>query len=337
MLVRWLTGAKKNRPLLQDLELKLTGHPLDLFRWRSEDVRFSPSGQRLAVITSQAKLLLFAIDANARPVTAQLLTTMASADLRAAHGVDWIDEDTLVVANRAAGLAFFKIPRSNQWAAESKIAAVSIVQSSWFGAPDEKRQLNAMRKVATGPGSARIHDGYVYAGCNMSNTVTRHRILAGPTCDDGELVAQEGINIPDSAIVSPDGVWLAVADHYNHRVLIFRLGEKSPCGALTDPRLKHPHGIAINPSGTVIVAADAGGRGIFAFHARDGLWNVHQTEAFMIDGVTEAVYARVQSEVAEQARDVEGGAKGIDISKDGRVVVSTCRGQTLRFFELHAG
>jgi hypothetical protein len=325
------------RPRLEPLEFALSGRSLDVFEMRSEDVRFSPSGHLLAVVTTQSKILLFAVDTDARPVRAELLTALSSSDLHGPHGVDWIDEQSLVVANRRAGLAFFRIPRANRWQPETAIAAVSTAQPNWFGVPGETRELRG-RRIVTGPGSARIHDGYIYAACNKANTVTRHRILAGPSCDEGELIAQEGIEIPDSALVSRDGAWLAVGDHDHHRVLIFRLGEASSCGQLSDPRMLHPHGVAFDQSGTLLIAADSGGRGLFVFHAPDGAWNVAQTTATShTEGVAEAVFDRVQSETPESVRALEGGIKGVDLSKDGRVLVTTCRGQTLRFFALHAG
>lgn len=232
---------------------------------------------------------------------------------------------------------FFAVPRLNRWEPETRITALSVLHSKWFGAPGETRDLG-VRRIMTGPGSARIHGQYIYVGCNRHNTVTRHRILPGPSCDQGELVAHKGIEIPDSAVVSPDGTWLAVSDHGHKRILIFRLGEALPVGELKDPRLSHPHGVLFDPTGSVLICADAGSRGIFAFHASKGAWAGRRKEAIAyIDGVEKGVFERVQAETPEAVRSLEGGTKGIDVSRDGRVVVTTCRGQTLRFFTLHAG
>jgi len=338
-VTRWLRTSQNraSAPYLTPLAFSLTGHPFDTFTFRSEDVRFSPSGRLLVVATTQRKILLFAVDTEARPIQAEFLTALSSPDLNAPHGVDWINEETIVVANRGGtGLSFFRIPRANQWEPETEMAPTSTVQSKWFGAVGETRTLR-VRNIITGPGSARVQGGYLYAGCNKSNTITRHRILDGPTCDEGELIAQEGIEIPDSAAISPDGAWLAVGDHDHHRVLTFRIGEASSCGQLTDQRMAHPHGVAFDPSGTLLIAADAGGRSLFIFHAPRGEWNQQQAAAISeTEGVDESVFDRVQAETAELVRALEGGTKGVDLSKDGRVLVTTCRGQTLRFFELHA-
>ncbi len=266
------------RPRLEPLEVALSGHVLDDFEMRSEDVRFSPSGRLLTVVTTQGRILLFRVDTTARPVVAECLTALVSSELHAPHGVDWLDEETLVIANRRAGIAFFRIPRVSHWQPETEIAALTTSQPHWFGAPGEMRPLGP-RSVMTGPGSVRISGEFIYATCNKANTVTRHRLLDGPSCDEGTLVAQEGIEIPDSVAVTPNGAWLAVSDHGHHRVLIFRPGESSPCGQLSDPSLRHPHGAAMNRNGTLLIVADAGGRGLPVFHAPDGAWGVVQASA----------------------------------------------------------
>lgn len=325
------------RPRLEPLEVSFLGRVLDAFEMRSEDVRFSPSGRLLAVLATQGKILLFTVDTIARPVRAEFLTALVSSDLQAPHGLDWIDEETLVVANRRAGIAFLRVPRVHQWELETEIAAFTTVQPHWFGAPGEMRPLPT-RSIMTGPGSVRIHGESIYVTCNKANTVTRHRLLEGPSCDEGTLAAQEGIEIPDSVAITRDGAWLAVSDHGHSRVLIFRPGETSPCGQLSDPGLRHPHGLAMVRNGKLLIVADAGGRGLYVFYAPDGTWDVVQTAAAsQTEGVAEAVFDRVRSETPEIVRALEGGTKGVDVSKDDRVVVSTCRGQTLRFYAIHAG
>lgn len=322
-------------PRLEPLEIAFEGHPFDPFQVRSEDIRFSPSGRLVAVVSTAKRILLFEVDTGARPVRAELLTTFVSTDLDNPHGVDWVDEEHLVVANRSAGIAFFRIPQANRWEAETPISAVSKVHPHWFGQPGETRLLRK-RKVVTGAGSARIHDGHVYVGSNNRNTITRHRITPGPSCTEGELVAQQGIEIPDSAQVSPDGRWLAVGDHDHARILIFRLGQPEPVGELTDRDMLHPHGTTFDPTGTVLISADAGGPLLHVFHAPDGDWSTpRRSVASNVEGVAGETFRRVQSETARAVRALEGGTKGIDMARDGRTVLATCRGQTLSAFALH--
>lgn len=329
-------NARVRNIRLDQLEFDQSGHHFDMFSMRSEDVRFSPCGNRLAAVTTEGKILLYAVKLNVRPVQVVLLTRLVSKDLDAPHGIDWIGHETLVVANRRAGLAIFSVPRLERWDAETPIETLSTSTSPWFGAPGEMRDLG-VRRIMTGAGSARVHGEYVYVGCNKGGTITRHRIRPGPLCDEGELVAEKGIEIPDGAVISPHGEWLVVSDHGRKCLLIFRLGEIFPCAELSDPRLVHPHGVAFDRTGSILLSADAGSRNLFIFHAPDIDWAVDQRKAVAcIDGLEKSVFDRVQSETPEPFRALEGGTKGIDITRDGRVVVTTCRGQTLRFFALHA-
>jgi len=337
--MRWRPSmpATTRIPRFEPLPLTLSGHVLNPFDMRTEDARFSPSGRHVAAVATQGKLLLFRVDTATRAVTAECLTTFVSSDLRAPHGVDWIDEETLVVANRQSGISFFRIPTVSSQQSETEIVALSTCQPHWFGAPGETRLLRS-RSIITGPGSVRVVGEYLYAACNKHNTVTRHRIFGGMRCDDGALIAQEGIEIPDSVAISPDGAWLAVSDHDHHRVLMYRIGNNVPCGQLSDPSLHHPHGLAMSRDGTCLIAADAGGRGLPVFHSPSGAWDVAQTKAATtVEGVDHDVFERVQSETPEIVRALEGGTKGVDVSRDGSVMVTTCRGQLLRFFTIHAG
>ena len=322
-------------PHLEHLDIRFSGQAFDQFEYRSEDLGISPSGSQVAVITTLGKILLFEIDVGARPVHAELLTALASEDLQMPHGIDWVDDEYLVVANRRSGISFFRVPRHNRWERDTRISVVSAVQSRWFGAPGECRMLRN-RPVVTGAGSVRVFNEHLYVASNKENTITRHRLTAGPSCAEGEVVAQEGIEIPDSAVVSPDGVWLAVGDHDHNRVLVFRLGQTKPVAQLTDKEMLHPHGVAFDPTGNVLISTDAGGCRLHVFHAPDGSWDKDQSAAISyVEGVAARVFERVQAETPEAVRALEGGTKGIDLSRDGNTVLTTCRGQTLRAFALH--
>jgi len=308
----------------------------DMFSMRSEDVRFSPSGNRLIVATTENKLLLFQVDVASVPINVKLLTALTSNDLDSPHGVDWINEDTIVVANRRAGLALFQVPKCDTWVSETSIQALSTHQSSWFGAAGELREVNG-RMVMTGPGSSRISQGYVYVGCNYKGTVTRHDFNNMAAFSQGELVAKENIKIPDSSAVSPNGIFLVVSDHENGRLLVFRLGDSFPCGEISDPCLIHPHGVVFDCSGSLLICADAGSRNLFLFHSPSGDWSSKISKAATcVEALEIGIFDRVRQETPKRFRNLEGGYKGVDIIYNGKVIVTTCRGQTVQFFAIDA-
>ena len=80
---------------------------------RTEDVRFSPSGLRLAVAAfARNRIAVFDVEISASSAAPHIALTAAaelsSPALNRPHGVDFIDEDTLIVANREGGVAIFE-------------------------------------------------------------------------------------------------------------------------------------------------------------------------------------------------------------------------------------
>lgn len=304
---------------------------------RSEDVRLSPSEQRMVVVTTANVILLFDVDLRTRPVRVRFRTELRSPELSNPHGADWLDEHTLVVANRAGRLQVFAIPRGTRREPTTELQHVGAVETSWFGEPGETRELRG-RTVVTGPGSVRVHGPTAIVCCNHRNTVTAHDVTrndAGVTLSEGRLVAQEGLEIPDSAALSETTGWLAVSDHDHHRIVLYRFGDPRPVAALTHPELRTPHGLAFDPTGRTLVVADAGSTELFCFSEPDEGWGrAEVAPAHTLEGVQQQVFERVQADTPAPVRAVEGGTKGVDISADGRIAVTTCRGQVVRFFAI---
>src|SRR4051794_31335695 len=77
---------------------------------RTEDVRFSPNNRRLAVAAfNNHRIVLFDVDITAAAGTQQMALTgvveLSSPSFHYPHGVDFIDDETLVVASRFADVA----------------------------------------------------------------------------------------------------------------------------------------------------------------------------------------------------------------------------------------
>ena len=82
---------------------------------RTEDVRFSPSNRRLAVASFlRDRVVVFDIDiTSSSGSTAVALTggvALSSPAMRWPHGVDFIDDDTLIVTSRRRGVTLFTLP-----------------------------------------------------------------------------------------------------------------------------------------------------------------------------------------------------------------------------------
>ena len=82
---------------------------------RTEDLNFSPSGRRLALAEfASDRLVILGVEIVASQAGAKVALTdcmkLASSGLCEPHGVSFLDEETLVVGNRAGGVSLLKVP-----------------------------------------------------------------------------------------------------------------------------------------------------------------------------------------------------------------------------------
>jgi len=302
---------------------------------RSEDIRFSPSGRVLAVVATSGNIFLFAVDTNTRPIRVTRAADLRSTSLALPHGIDFINEDTVVVANRRGWLTFYRIPEVAAWKDQMTVEPIYEMASSWFADKGTTRKVKG-RMINCGPGSVRVHDNQLFVCCNYKSTMTAHpfELQSGKIkTGDGTLMAREGLEIPDGLALSRDGRWMAVGDHEFHRILIFHGANHSPLCELSDAELSHPHGICFDPTGRALYVADAGERQLHVFVSADD-WSTTMTRStFKLPAVDADAFLKTKDSVAEEHRSLEGGIKGLDVDSSGRIVVTTCQNQMLRFFE----
>ncbi len=304
---------------------------------RTEDVRFSPSGRVLAAAATNGVLVLFAVDASTRPIRIDRCAELRSASLASPHGVDFLREDLIVVANRAGWLTCYRVPSSDEWRDRMDVEPLLEMDSPWFGRKGATRNLEG-RNVLCGPGAVRVRGAELFVACNNENTVTAHRyrVRSGEIeIDAGAIVAQPGLEIPDGIALSHDGRWLAVSNHNDHSVDITCLDDGRRSGSLRDPDLRYPHGLCFDHEGRALYVADAGERELHAFVSPTGNWKLSaSSSAYTLPAVELEAFRKTKGSVGEERfRKLEGGIKGVDLDRTGRLVVTTCRHQTLRFFE----
>lgn len=313
------------------------------FPYRTEDVKFSPSGRRLAVAATDGCIVLYAVDTEARPVRLVSEVELRSAALLVPHGVDFLSEDVLVVANRNGKLAFFRVPPPERWHGSCQVEPLLEVTSRLFGATGVTRKLRE-RDLYCGPGSVRLLDGILYVCCNYRNTVSTFSCrLDGDavTVEEGVVIAHEGLEVIDGIALSDDGDLMALSDHDHHRVVVYRRlahssrqrPEYAPACSLTDVDLHYAHGLRFDRDATSLYVADAGGRFLHVFSDSAGWRTDAGASTVKTRGVDEDAFARSQEVVPLEHRMLEGGLKGIDIAPDGKTIVVTCRNQVLRFLD----
>jgi hypothetical protein len=285
---------------------------------RTEDVRFSPSGRRLALAGFRNDRIAVAdLEVTGATVVITRLRELASSSLRHPHGVDFLDEETLVVGNRKGGVVLLRLP-----------GVVSDDRVEWID------QLGpAVQAAADGPGSVRVDGRRTALVCNnWVNTVTRHTAEGDGGLDAGEAVLRKWLDLPDGLAVSNDDRWLATSNHNTHSVLIHSYPpadpEAEPAAVLRG--VLYPHGACFGHGDEYLLVADAGRPLVLVFRASSRGWpgGAYPDAAIRVmDGET---FARGHH------NPQEGGPKGIDLHPRVNVLAVTAESMPLAFFDLDA-
>src|SRR4051812_1257682 len=78
---------------------------------RTEDAQLSPGGRRLVIAGYERNLLLVLdVDLHATPLALANPLEISSPSLSHPHGTCWVDDRTLIVANRSGRVAIFELP-----------------------------------------------------------------------------------------------------------------------------------------------------------------------------------------------------------------------------------
>ncbi len=298
---------------------------------RTEDIRFSPSNRLLAIAGfARKKVLLLSISIEEGPQGLSLTATdhlvLRSPDISQVHGLDFIDESTLVVANRDAGLAVFKLPTEVRSGSDVTLDAVRRVKRTPLCRMKAPGSV-VVRHETRGRTSLLV--------CNNSaNHITRHVLLPRfrYAILRNHIILRHGLDIPDGIAVSPDDCWLAVSSHVDHDVKIYDASRPlrpnmQPVGILKG--IQYPHGLRFTPEGKQVLVADAGSRYVNVYDS-NGHWSGVRKPKHQLNVLDAVTFQRGRH------NPQEGGPKGLDIDRTGRVVAVTCEEQVVGFYSLSA-
>ncbi len=296
---------------------------------RTEDLRFSPSGRRIAIagylrnqITVLSVELRSAVDGKTIVIDSGVV--ISSPALKKVHGLEFLDDDTIIAANRGGGVPVFRIPDLNTDVADCEVQPV--------------RELAADGVVGLdGPGSvvvSRFTESCDVLICNnFSNTVTRHRLdtTAGyrPICS--QVLLQKWFDIPDGIGISHDHEWIAVSQAACGWVGVYP--NSSSLNAQSDPsailrQVNYPHGLTFSSCGRFLLVADAGAPYVQVFQRPDMGWYgvLHPVATWEVIGKSQFGQGHLFPD--------EGGPKGLDLHPESPILAVTCEFQTLAFIDV---
>ncbi|MER9656709.1 hypothetical protein NKJ26_24980 [Mesorhizobium sp. M0152] len=240
------------------------------------------------------------------------------------HGLDFIDDRTLVIANRDGQLAIFALPLESMAGQCHEITALRRISGKPFCKLNSPGSI-VVRKESRGRIGLLVCNNYTHR-------VTRHvavRWLGYRTTGNRPLL-RNGLDIPDGIALSHDGHWIAVSSHGTRDVKLYRtspsLGPDSePTGILQDAN--YPHGLRFSGDGRHLLVADAGSPMVHVYDRESG-WAGCRAPSRSIAVLDEKTFLR------GSASPEEGGPKGLDIDRSNSVVAVTCEEQALAFFAL---
>lgn len=317
--------------MLQQLELRASNAVRSVLSdiGRTEDVRFSPDNRRLILAgygLNHLLILKIAIEASdAGPVVvADDFMELTSNGITSAHGVDFLDDRTLAVANRDGLVSILEIPPGELAGRHSRIDPIRELSGGIFCKLKSPGSL-AARRDAGGRISLLVCNNYTHR-------VTQHVVdpARGYRVRRNRVLMARSLDIPDGIAVSYDERWIAVSNHNTHEVMLFDAA--APLGPWTEPAgilsdVDYPHGLRFTPDDRHLLVADAGAPLIHVYE-RGGGWAGERGPIRSVTVLDDETFVR------GRANPQEGGPKGLDIDRSGVVVAMTCEEQPLALFSL---
>ncbi len=296
---------------------------------QTEDVKFSPDERFLAVVDfSNSKIQLFEIHIEnvdaAQIVNLTNCITIDSNHFKNPHGLDFIGNKHFVVANRAGDVTIYRIPIEFSGHIEIELTPVGIIKAGYF-----------YGKIGS-PGSVRCYqvkeDCYRLFVCNnYLHTIVSFEInISGKIqIKNKGVLLKRDLAVPDGIDISQDRKWIAVSNHNTGTVLIYRLSLflnrfTAPSGTLKN--IAFPHGLRFSADGKTIFVADAGSQYLHIYESDNWVGSHKPVRSLKL--VKDASFSKGRVNVQE------GGIKGIEVTKDKELLVTTAKYEVLNFYSI---
>lgn len=325
-------AAEAGTQVAPQLDIRMSPQAHDVMErlGRTEDLRFSPDGSRLAILgflRNICGLISLGIDRSGPMPVLHLEAglELGFATMKHPHGVDFLDDRTLVVANRKGKVDIFRLPDAGGNGHGPALEPVRrITRASLFHRLGKPGSVWVVRRNGA---AARL-----LVCDNVKHRISSHTVIgAGSYVLPGRVLLRRRLEIPDGVTVSPDGRWIAVSNHVSHEIFLYdstrRLGpDTQPHGVATG--VDYPHGLRFSPDGKCLYVADAGQPFVVRFSAPDGNWQGDRAASGRIRVMDEETFLKGRH------NPQEGGPKGLELDAGGTVLLITSDYQRLAAFHL---
>lgn len=297
---------------------------------RTEDIKFSPNNRRLAIagfVKNKILIVSTVIEESAagKRVTLSDCITITSPSLQQPHGLFFIDDQTLIVANRGGEAPILRLPQMSTGERLCELSPLQMIRA------DRVQYVKTPGSVAVSRIGLELYE--ILICNNYVHYVTRHIVDAreGFQVRKNEVLLSRGLDLPDGIAVNEEWSWIAVSNHNDHNVLIFRNDPGLDRSSEPDGILRnavYPHGVRFTADDNFILVADAGAPYLHIY-AKNGVdWKGERAPVTSIRVMDEKTYLR------GRYSPQEGGPKGVDVTSNMGMFVTTCHNQPLAFFDL---
>jgi DNA-binding beta-propeller fold protein YncE len=291
---------------------------------RTEDLALSPDGSLIVIPgfdSNRMSLVRFSIGDDGVQISDVRPTAVDS--LVRPHGLAFLDDTTMLVANRESELSLVRLDDRR-----TKVTSSTVLIDGSDEVPVRTPGSVAARDLGGNLAEVFVCNNYVH-------DVTRY-VLDGRqdwSIIDRERLLADQLEIPDGVAVSESGTWIAVSNHNRHAVYLYRYDDgltvdTPPHGVLRG--MSYPHGLSFLDGDRHLIVSDAGQPHLYTFETLDGDWSGERTPSQIDRVMDEQVFLR------GRYNPQEGGPKGIEVVAEGIVAV-TSEFQPLAFFALRQG
>src|SRR5262249_32067889 len=297
---------------------------------RTEDLKFSPSNRVLAVAGyTKNKIAVFHINidklADGTKITLTDAFELYSKQLNEPHGLDFIDEETIIVTNRSGDAIFLQLPSGGMISNSLELTPLGVISSGSAGLLRAPAAVSIFRK------DQKLYEALI---CNNhSSNVTRHLVdlSAGCSVKTNEILLAKWLADPDGVSISTDRHWIAISNRRMRGVFLYKYralnASSEPDGILR--YVFSPHGVRFTSDGEFILVADGAAPDLHIYSKKGSSWRGVHNPIRSLRVLTDEEFLRGRYNNHEG-----GGPKGIDVDNAANVLAVTSEGRPLAFFDL---
>ncbi len=239
---------------------------------RTEDVKFSPDGRRLAIAGFNCnRILILEVDQEFNDVQKNVVINdfveISSQSLDNPHGLAFLDDKTLIVANRKGGASVIMLPPRGSVNRIVELPDLGVIPSNlWLYSPGSVAAI----RLKNGLYDVLICNNYAHYVSRHILDMTKSLIVK-----HNEILLAKDLDIPDGVSFSKDGRWIAVSNHGKHCVFLYEntsqlTPDSDPSGILYGAAF--PHGVRFIEDDQFILVADAGAPFVHIYEKNGNFW-----------------------------------------------------------------